>query len=109
MSWRRGAGESDPRMRGTRALFQRFFQPLHDELDIPGLKLSPAFDFSLISILWVFFEILFGELSRERLFFGELLSDEWIFHPRIKARRRSASNRIGVLPRRLLLARHFTR
>jgi hypothetical protein len=45
-------------MRGTRALFQRFSQPLHDELDIPGLNLSPAFDFGLISILWVFFEIL---------------------------------------------------
>jgi hypothetical protein len=52
-------------MRGTRALFQRFSQPLHDELDIPGLNLSPAFDFGLISILRVFFEILFGELSRK--------------------------------------------
>jgi hypothetical protein len=31
------------------------------------------------------------------LFFGELHSDEWIFHPHIKARRRRASNRIGVL------------
>jgi hypothetical protein len=47
------------------ALFQRFSQPLHDEFDIPGPKRSPAFDFGLISILWVFFEILFGELSRE--------------------------------------------
>jgi len=56
---------SDPRMHETRALFQRFSQPLHDELDIPGLKLSPAFDFGLISILWVFFEIRFGQLSRE--------------------------------------------
>jgi hypothetical protein len=55
----------DPRMRGTRAVFQRFSQPLHDELDIPGLELSPAFDFGLISILWVLFEILFGQLSRE--------------------------------------------
>jgi hypothetical protein len=68
-------------MHETRALFQRFSQPLHDELDIPGLKLSPAFDFGLISILWVFFEIRFGELSRERLFFGELHSDEWIVQP----------------------------
>jgi hypothetical protein len=50
---------------GPGALFQRFSQPLHDELDIPGLNLSPAFDFGLISIFWVFFEILFGELSRE--------------------------------------------
>jgi hypothetical protein len=85
-------------MRGTTTLFQRFSQPLHDELDIPGLKLSPAFDFGLISILWVFFEILFGELSRERLFFGELHSDEWILHPHIKARARLASNSIWVLP-----------
>jgi hypothetical protein len=85
-------------MRGTRTLFQRFSQPLHDELDIPGLNLSPAFDFGLISILWVFFEILFGELSRERLFFGELLADEWIFHPHIKARPMPVSNSIGVLP-----------
>jgi hypothetical protein len=69
-------------MRGTRALFQRFPQPLHDELDIPGLKLSPAFDFGLISILCVFFEILFGELSRVGLFFGELHSDKRVFyHP----------------------------
>jgi hypothetical protein len=83
-------------MRGTRALFQRFSQPLHDELDIPGLKLSPAFDFGLITILWVFFEILFGELSREWLFFGELLSDEEIFHRRMKARLRRRDNP-GVL------------
>jgi hypothetical protein len=32
------------------------------------------------------------------LFFGELHSDEWIFHPHIKARHRRAGNRIGVLP-----------
>jgi hypothetical protein len=86
-------------MRGTMALFQRFSQPLQDELDISELNLSPAFDFGLISIFWVFFEILFGELPREWLFFGELHSDEWIYHPHIKARRRRASNSIGVLPR----------
>jgi hypothetical protein len=33
------------------------------------------------------------------LFFGELHSDEWIFHPHIKARRPRAGNSIGVLPR----------
>jgi hypothetical protein len=32
------------------------------------------------------------------LFFGELHSDEWIFHPHIKARPMPVSNRIGVLP-----------
>jgi hypothetical protein len=36
-----------------------------DELDIPGLNLSPAFDFGLISILRISLEIFFGELSRE--------------------------------------------
>jgi hypothetical protein len=39
------------------------------------LKLSPAFDLCLKSVLRVFFEILFGVLPGERLFFGELLSD----------------------------------
>jgi hypothetical protein len=33
------------------------------------------------------------------LFFGEFHADEWIYHPHIKARRRLASNRIGVRPR----------
>jgi hypothetical protein len=31
--------------------------------------------------------------------FGELHSDEWIFHPNIKARPMPGSNSIGVLPR----------
>jgi hypothetical protein len=42
-------------------------------------------------------EIFLGELPRVGLFFGELHSDEWIFHPRIKARPTPASSSIGLL------------
>src|SRR2546429_3049400 len=52
----------------------------HRIFDIVGLKLSPALDLGLISVLRVFLEIFTGELSRERMRSGELLSDEWVFH-----------------------------
>ena len=64
---------------GTRRLFERLSRPLHRKLDVLGLKLAPAFDLGLIPVLRVFFEVSPGELSRERLLLGELLSDEGIF------------------------------
>ncbi len=59
--------------------YLRGSQPLHRKLDVLGLKLAPAFDLGLIPVLRVFFEVSPGELSRERLLLGELLSDEGIF------------------------------
>ena len=55
-------------------------QPPHRKFDIVGLKLAPALDLSLISVLRVFLEILTGELPRERMRLGELFTDERVFH-----------------------------
>ena len=54
----------------------RLPEPPYRKFDIVGLKLSPALDVGLISVLRVFLEILTGELPRERMRSGELLSDE---------------------------------
>ena len=64
----------------TMASGLRLPEPPHRIFDIVGLKLSPALDLGLISVLRVFLEILTGKLPRERLFFRKLLSDEWVFH-----------------------------
>jgi hypothetical protein len=60
-------------------LFERLSEPLHRKLDIPRLKLPPAFDHGLISILRIALEIFLGVLPRMGLFCGELLSDKRIF------------------------------
>ena len=63
-------------------LFERLSEPLHRKLDIPRLKLPPAVDHGLISILRIALEIFPGVLPRVGLFFGELLSDKRVFcHP----------------------------
>jgi hypothetical protein len=65
------------------ASLERLSEPLHRKLNVSRLKLSPAFDLGLISILRIALEIFLGVLPRVGLFFGELHSDKRVsfYHP----------------------------
>ena len=53
----------------------RLPQPLHHELNIVRLDLSPALDLSLVSVLWVTLKVFPRQLSGEGQVAGELLTD----------------------------------
>jgi hypothetical protein len=53
----------------------RLLQPLHRELDIGRLNLSPALDLGLVALLWVPLEVFSRQLSSEGQVAGELFSD----------------------------------
>jgi hypothetical protein len=75
---KRLAAAEYPAVSSSAGAFDRLPKPLHGELDILRVKVSPALDLSLISVFWETPKVFHGLLPGSRSLTGELLANEWI-------------------------------